>query len=168
MGTQPKWVQTPNTTSHCGFLTRSESGWGSLKVLMSTLVSVSISSAVLQNERVMIIIDVLFITFESIAIWSNRYIARLSSEVYLCLINNGFPLHLKVTFFPSGISPNLISILAEKYRRQDKLFEVTNTWPWQMGLIVYDIDTDTVWYGRGKNMIKFFKFLPFYYYECYE
>ena len=44
MGTHPRWVQTPSMTSHSGFLTRSESFWGSRRVDISTSFASSISS----------------------------------------------------------------------------------------------------------------------------
>lgn len=41
-------------------------------------------------------------------------------------MNKGFPLHLKVTFLPSGISPSFISILANASTSAEALMLPTN------------------------------------------
>lgn len=46
---------------------------------------------------------------------------------YLCLMNSGFPLHLNVTDFPSGMSASLTSILAKAKTSAEAAMDLIKT-----------------------------------------
>lgn len=58
--------------------------------------------------------------------FSNCKLIKFHS-LYLCLINNGLPRHLKVTLLPSGMSPSLTSIFASARTSAVALIELINS-----------------------------------------
>lgn len=55
-----------------------------------------------------------------------NYLNGKKKEFHLCLMKSGFPLHLKVKLFPSGISESLTSILANAKTSAEALIDCTN------------------------------------------